>query len=409
MAATFLNNTPAVKLFIEIYSSNLLQQHANGCLIQAIKNGNLTLVKLLVDTAQARPSSLAEYSESSSSVLLFAVRAAPIFSHGNIKIIEYILQSTYTDVYENKGSQKRRELLNTCLQEATENFKLELMKCFIRAGADVNNKRHGNACLHISVGQYGAVDMKIIKFLLQETVANTEIKNRRSNTVLLTALKSKFTTASEKLKITKLLIQHSKVNLNATDKRGDTALHLAIRDTYRSTERLELVQMLVKNGADLELRNQKQHTAWLSLSTVDFYRGYHIVENVIRWFIEESGADINAVDGKNNTILHLALKDEVCQEEGDFDLIKCLMVQNETKDFLDYRNSRGKTAREYAEVVADEWADSKLKRLVNGLHVENMDTSEEEDEEELDGENMEDADVLALDDEDPVWDINEFE
>lgn len=88
-----------------------------------------------------------------------------------------------------------------------------------------------------------------------------------------------------------------KTLINAVDKENNTALILASKFGY-----IEVVKILIENGADIDARNNENSTALIEASS--FY--YEVVKLLI-----ENGADINAKDyGGTTALMNASTEDD---------------------------------------------------------------------------------------------------
>lgn len=84
------------------------------------------------------------------------------------------------------------------------------------------------------------------------------------------------------------------ININVINKRGTNALHFAT-----SCNKLEIIQILVENGANLEFTHERY-------GTTSLIEGAKWGKDAIVRFLIESGADINAKDFEGNTAMDYA-------------------------------------------------------------------------------------------------------
>lgn len=137
-----------------------------------------------------------------------------------------------------------------------------------------------------------------------------------------------------------------KVDINATDEHGQTALHHAV-----ASGNAEAAQFLIENGASLnmpvgpdmrpaaELRGMA--TEWpIYKKGQEGQTALHIAAGMkpdLLKVLVQKKADLNVVDGKGNTALHVAAN------AGQFDNV-LLLIESGAR--LDIRNKDGKTALE---------------------------------------------------------------
>lgn len=153
---------------------------------------------------------------------------------GDSKVLNDLLESgaDYKEVYF--GTQ-----FSTPLHYAAEKNKGECIKLLVNYGADVNIKnKHGDTPLHLA-SQF--VRLKSVKALLK-CGADPNISGQDDKIVLEYAIRSD-DYSQEKIEIVNLLLSHG-ADINKSDKRGYTLLHYAVYDGI-----LTLVKFLVENGS----------------------------------------------------------------------------------------------------------------------------------------------------------------
>jgi ankyrin repeat protein len=137
----------------------------------------------------------------------------------------------------------------TSLHEAVYSDLFEIVQMLIASQVDVNTKdsRYGLTPLHLAAWNNNA---KIVKELLkhgaQVNAVNTEGR---------TSLHYAFGHIDNNIEIIQILLEYG-AHINAQDKDGNTPLHLAV--LYGS---LEAVEILIKNNADVTIKNNDQKKA----------------------------------------------------------------------------------------------------------------------------------------------------
>lgn len=138
---------------------------------------------------------------------------------------------------------------NTMLLIAGQCGSLNYIKKALKNGADVNfNSSDINPVL-IKSSQKGRLD--IVKYLIEKCEADVNIKTKHDYTLLMSACNGDV----EHLDIVKYLVEHG-ANINYTnDNFNNNALSYAISNDYYSS-----AEYLIKNGADLELKDGDNNT-----------------------------------------------------------------------------------------------------------------------------------------------------
>lgn len=120
-----------------------------------------------------------------------------------------------------------------------------------------------------------------------------------------------------KLKVAQWLVIDKGVNVNTKDNLDFTPLHLTI--AYSIDNALELVKLLVENGAKIDAKNIAGHTA-LHLSAN--------ADTELMCYLLDHGANIEAKDNYDETVLDLVVKQSVsrCNKEPlKLKNLKCLI------------------------------------------------------------------------------------
>ena len=189
-----------------------------------------------------------------------------------------VLVDAQADI-ETRDNKGHSPLLSACASHS-DSGQLVIVKQLIRAGADVSTvSRQRRTCLHLAAS-YGLPD------------------------------------------IVRYLVGLPEVDVNHVDTNGRTALHDASVD---------VVQVLVDVGADIEVRDNEGRSPLLS-STSDSYSGkLAIVKQLV-----EAGAGVRTLDTEGRTCLHLAVY------YGHSDVVRYLAGLKEVE--LDHANNHGQTA-----------------------------------------------------------------
>jgi serine/threonine-protein phosphatase 6 regulatory ankyrin repeat subunit B len=217
---------------------------------------------------------------------------------------------------------------------ASTQDKPEILEYLIENGADINAKDvlHNTpfACA-VEHSLDTKEDLKVVEYLLKQKI-DINTKNSGGATPLITALSKTFINGSnysfEKLiKLVQLLL-NNKADINAKNGVQYTALHFALvidkmnivddqrqrkialqevipKNKKECEEYLELIKLLVKNGADINAKNQVGLTPlelMVSFSHVDLWD-----YKIIRYMLEQ-GADCNTKNKDGFTLFHLIVR-----------------------------------------------------------------------------------------------------
>ncbi|KAJ5066826.1 cyclin-dependent kinase inhibitor 2c-related [Anaeramoeba ignava] len=158
---------------------------------------------------------------------------------------------------------------------------LELVKCFIESGIDINSKtKYKRTALHFACENINP-SFEIVKLLIEKG-ADVNAKTSDNETPLHCICKS---SCSSSFKIAKLLIEKG-IDIHAkTINENKTALHFACENYDQS---FKLIKFLIEKGIDINAKTNENKTA--------LYFACEIKElsyKVIKFLIEK-GADINA-------------------------------------------------------------------------------------------------------------------
>lgn len=185
---------------------------------------------------------------------------------------------------------------------------LTTIKMLLDRGVDIEVKdSYGRTSLQRAF-DYDKLD---IAELLIKNGADIEAKNGEGNTVLHQAA------SLRKSDAIKLLVK-MKADLNAKNENGDTALELALnKNEYGEKNIVELLKPLIINGADIETRNW-QH--WTPFQRVITYGWFDAAKLLL-----DNGADINAKDEHNRTILNFIVMQYHSKTNDKTDAIEFLL------------------------------------------------------------------------------------
>jgi len=213
------------------------------------------------------------------------------------------------------------------------------MDLLLKYGADSNIKnKQGNTPLHFAA-QRGNYD--IVRMLLLNYGADPNIQNHIGDTPLHLTYKSSphiILDDYRKRHISKIFFEEEskkiKFDINAANQKGDTVLHLATKNRDAHS----LIFLLNQEG--LAVRPNKEGQTPLHLIANlkhDKENNSKQIQTILLSLIA-SNADLNAVDHKGNTPLHLA-----AQSKNQF--VSFTLLAFHTKS--DIKNKEGKIALDY--------------------------------------------------------------
>ncbi|XP_067932575.1 KN motif and ankyrin repeat domain-containing protein 1-like isoform X2 [Watersipora subatra] len=167
-----------------------------------------------------------------------------------------------------------------------EDFSTELLEHIINM-ADGN----GNTVLHYAVSH---CNFPIVSLIVETGVADVNLQNKAGYTPIMLAALSEVNTDSDRAVIQQLL---SKGNVNLTaSQAGQTALMLAV-----SHARLEMVQLLLESGADINLQDEDGSTALMCATE-------HGHVDIVKTLLTHPDIDLDFKDSDGSTALEIALE-----------------------------------------------------------------------------------------------------
>merc|ERR1719510_1889857 len=152
---------------------------------------------------------------------------------------------------------------------------------------DVN----GNTALHYSVS-HGNFD--VVSFLLDSKVANPNILNKAGYTCNMLISLAQINNDAHRA-VVRRLFSLGDINIRASQ-HGQTALMLAV-----SHGRLEIVQLLVESGADLNIRDEDGSSALMCAAE-------HGQVEIVKYLLTQPDTDIFAKDNDGLTALAVAME-----------------------------------------------------------------------------------------------------
>ncbi|KAJ8668005.1 hypothetical protein QAD02_009668 [Eretmocerus hayati] len=184
----------------------------------------------------------------------------------------------------------------------------------IRAGSDVNAvNQEGRSCLHMVFSPANRTMEESshgIVCLLLKAGAKLEIRDDDGRTPLVDAV------ILGETKFIQQLIR-SGADASIIDTRGLSILHHAVRSPLFVNDCVDVIPLLLEAGASLEIHDYKGRTP---LTLAASYGCTRMVEGLI-----EAGADVNAIDLEDRTVLHHVLDDELSPDVTVE--VKCTLIR----------------------------------------------------------------------------------
>ena len=197
-----------------------------------------------------------------------------------------IVQQEWFKISSTKGSNPLNVEDYLDFLEADQGMSKELLSRIVNL-TDVN----GNTALHYSVS-HGNFD--VVSVLLDSKVANPNILNKAGYTCVMLISLAQITNDTHRA-VVRRLFSLGDVNVRATQ-HGQTALMLAV-----SHGRLDMVQLLVESGADLNIRDEDGSTALMCAAE-------HGQTDTVKFLIAQPDVDISAKDNDGLTALAVAME-----------------------------------------------------------------------------------------------------
>ena len=301
------------------------QTQLNQQLIDVAKKGD----EEALNTLLAKGADLNAQDKNGRTALIWAVKK------------KYIEEEYFEEEYLLKNTSLKKEYL-------------EIVKVLVENGADLDiQDNEGKTALiwavkkeyleegHFEEEYFLKIEkeyLEIVK-LLVENGADLDIQDNEGKTALIWAVKKEY------FKIVKLLVEN-RADLDIQDNEGKTALIWAsIKENFK------IVKLLVENGADLDIQDNEGKTALIWAVKKEYLEEGHFEEEyflkIEKEYLEivkllvENGADLDIQDNEGKTALIWAVKKEY------FKIVK-LLVENRAD--LDIQDNEGKTALIWASI-----------------------------------------------------------
>ena len=202
----------------------------------------------------------------------------------------------YANVENNKGETPLHILSESDIKNEETILNLALF-LLTNHGAKVNKQDKVNDTpLHLAIRR----NRSRLAGILLEHDADPNVENNEGMTPLQILLKNDTGDERNILNLVQLLL-HNSAEVNIRDKANDTLLHLAIQ-RYR----FRIAETLIEHGADTNAENDEGMTPLQMLSQC-YFQDKGIILNLVLLLLK-NGADVNGRDRAKNTSLHLAIR-----------------------------------------------------------------------------------------------------
>lgn len=237
----------------------------------------------------------------------------------------------------------KETLKNACV----ENNVPEIIRALKHGSVDINCRLLGNWTALMHAGFNGSVDA--IKYLM-ENGADPQVQFDCHNVVMCVCDCSNNVSEINLLNCLKLVANFDVIDINITDRSGLTALMYACSNGF-----LKLVEFLVENGADIEIKDNQSGETALFFAV----RSNH--PNVVKFLISH-GVDKDVTDKRNQTVHRIA------ESKNMIDILKLLNM-----DYADETQVYFSEERTYWDVVMAEMENgfkSDVKEFLEKLSME---------------------------------------
>lgn len=211
----------------------------------------------------------------------------------------------------------------------------------LNKGANVNIQNNdGNTVLHSLINNHLTFSLGLVRYILNSD-ANVNIKNKLNKTPLhLLLIRSKSQRNSDFIyEVTKMLVeQGGKASIQAQDGDGNTALHLLLQGNYNSQSWFSLIAYLIKNGADVNVKNVNGNIPlhnlvgnvyFSSTATINpeySYKYINLMPKAVELLINQ-GSDVDAKNKYGETPLYRLIKSRQVVDEINFAMVKMLIAK----------------------------------------------------------------------------------
>lgn len=257
---------------------------------------------------------------------LFGILSNPNLYSPKFAKIRKIFQVENSQVVSKSCSPADKQKGNEALLLAAQNGEANLVELLLWHGADIETKdKDGLTPLGVAVLKQ---QKEIVDFLIKRG-AKIDTLSIRGTTPLISA------TRTGSLELVQLLLKAgASKSINHINNYHNHALHYAV-----AAERIDIIELLLSYGADINLKNQKGYTP-LELAVNN-----QLVATVD--FLIKKGAKIdtigNTIDNLDNTLLIIAINDK----DASLEMIERLLEAGAAK-VINHQNKSSNSALHYA-------------------------------------------------------------
>lgn len=281
-------------------------------------NSNIEIVKYLIENGFGEP-------EQENFIRNTAFHLA-CMKNENLDIIKYLIEQKNCDI-----SWKNSDGLTPFHYAFSTNENLEIMKyLFEKRGVDLSLKIYTD----YNIFEYCCLkckDLKKIKYLFSLKDWCSDSIKESGNTFLHIACYSVY----DNLEVIRYFVEKKKINVNLGNKRGDTPLHIALK-----TRRINRIKYLVEAKSDLNQKNIRGdtplHVAFNNpeVNEIKYFFGSDLNQGTFKYFtprnvaffevyfyiikfLVESKCELNRINEDGNTPLHLLFTDAFLRHRVD--------------------------------------------------------------------------------------------
>lgn len=242
----------------------------NTCLHLAVENGHYEVVKLCLEKRADV--------NTPNNIYMYPLHLAAV--NGDLRIVRLLVEhNARIDALNNEQA--------TPLHKAAQYNHVQVVEFLVDREADIERRDEENYTPLLLASVYGR--SPTVDLLIQKEADISAVDKNDKTAVFLAA-------EENQLNALETLLKHDTVRqmINVSDRYDNDPLHIAAMKGY-----LPIVRCLLKNGADMESKNEEEQTP-LHLAS-KFGR-----TNIVRELVKQDKNAVNDEDENSNTALHLA-------------------------------------------------------------------------------------------------------